>query len=131
MDDLFLNKTPPDALDKWCYGKAMVHIFRDLPGHDYVEFYDAFEALQQCRDAHEMHERFHVHAFYEGKGPAEIVKTVIALGNGYYLEIMSLFDMFRRGLMAPDSGFDPCIARQADMRTLFNLGYTEFLKGVG
>jgi hypothetical protein len=131
MDDLFLNKTPPDALDKWCYGKAMVHIFRDLPGHDYVEFYDAFEILQQCRDTHEMHRRFNIPSSCKNKTVAEMVRAVSTLGNSYYIDILSLFGILEKGLMAHGSGFFRRADSRTDMHTLFNLGYAEFLKGVG
>lgn len=131
MDAPFLNNTPPDALDKWCYGKAMIHIFRDLPGHDYVEFYDAFEILQQCRDSHEMHKRFNVPLSCKNKTVAEMVLRVNMLGNNYYIGILSLFGILEKGLMAHGSGFSRLTDRRTDMRTLFNLGYAEFLKGAG
>lgn len=131
MNDPFLNNTPPDALDKWCYGKAMINLFRDLPGDDYVKFYDAFEILQQCRDTHEMHKRFNVPLSCKNKTVAEMVRAVSTLGNSYYIDILSLFEILEKGLMAHGSGFSRRADSRADMRTLFNLGYAEFLKGAG
>ncbi|RUS67436.1 hypothetical protein CUZ56_01381 [Saezia sanguinis] len=130
MNTTTFQEKEPRLLRKMALGKAMIDHFSELPGDNYLDWYNAFLALSQCEDEEEMAKKFTVWEPFESCSLEELIETVDIAADSIYSDYVHILDLVQKGLSRSKSKENPLDLNNVDIYNLLELGYAEHQKDI-